>query len=81
MIFTTLLACFTSLINLIINILPNTPTTEVALQGFLGLINTGVNLFGLTTFTIIISNIVFWSIFHITWAIIEWIYIKIPGVN
>lgn len=30
---------------------------------------------------IIISNVSFWYIAHLTWAIIEWILKKIPGIN
>lgn len=31
--------------------------------------------------SILISNIMFWVGVHFVWAIIEWIYMKIPGVS
>ena len=31
--------------------------------------------------SILISNIMFWVGIHFVWAVIEWIYIKIPGVS
>ena len=37
--------------------------------------------FPFDVWSILISNIMLWITIHFVWAVIEWIYIKIPGVN
>lgn len=37
--------------------------------------------FPFDVWAVVFSNIVFWFVIHFAWAVIEWIYIKIPGVN
>ena len=39
------------------------------------------NFFGATTFCMVVSNIAFWLTADMVWAIVEWIYKKIPGVS
>jgi hypothetical protein len=41
----------------------------------------GFVLFPLHLFAFFIGNVVFWLGFHVIWAVIEWVYKKIPGVN
>lgn len=40
-----------------------------------------LSFFPFEVWSIIISNILAWTVIHFVWAVIEWIYIKIPGVN
>lgn len=37
--------------------------------------------FPFDVWSVVLSNIVFWVLVHFVWSIIEWIYIKIPGVS
>lgn len=37
--------------------------------------------FPMDIFILCIGNITFWLVIHFTWAIIEWVYKKIPGIN
>ena len=37
--------------------------------------------FPFEVWSVVLSNIVFWVLVHFVWSIIEWIYIKIPGVS
>lgn len=77
-------SCLLIVLNIIIyfiSLVPAVPSTEYMLGGFLNILGIGINLFGRTTFSVIITNIVLWGGIHLAWAIIEWIYIKIPGVN
>lgn len=41
----------------------------------------GVYFFGANTFCMVVSSIVFWLTVDLVWAIIEWIYKKIPGIS
>lgn len=45
------------------------------------LIAYGVYFMGASTFSLLISSIGFWFTIEMVWAIIEWIYKKIPGVD
>ena len=47
----------------------------------LDLLGYGVYFFGTTTFCMVVSNIAFWLTVDMVWAIVEWIYKKIPGVS
>lgn len=45
------------------------------------MLKTGLGLFPNDVWIVCISNGMFWLVVQFTWAIIEWIYKKIPGVN
>ncbi len=47
----------------------------------LKLIKTGLGIFPKDVWIIVISNGLFWLSIQFTWAIIEWLYKKIPGVD
>lgn len=82
MILETILNLFFGLINLIISLFPNTsvslPNWSTSFMSFLG---TGLSFFPPSVFNILITNVAFWLTVHMTWAIIEWSYKKIPGIN
>lgn len=40
-----------------------------------------LSFFPFDIWSVLISNILLWIGIHFIWSIIEWIYIKIPGVN
>lgn len=70
------------LLDLIITLLPATPFCTVSnLASILEVASYGVNIFGVAQFIKIIGVILFWHTAHLTWAIVEWIYKKIPGVD
>lgn len=80
-----ILAPFWLLIDIIIGLIPslsytfNVSPDSFAL--FLKNLSYGLYFFGASYFCMIVGNIVFWLTVQFTWAIIEWIYIKLPGVN
>ena len=37
--------------------------------------------FPFEVWSVVLSNVVFWVLVHFIWSVIEWIYIKIPGVS
>lgn len=47
----------------------------------LSLITKGLGIFPIDVWIIVLSNGLFWLTVQFTWAIIEWIYKKIPGVD
>ena len=57
------------------------PLAGQNLGGFANLMAYGFNLFPFSLFLIIIANVTFWMSAQMVWAIIEWVYEKIPGVN
>ena len=40
-----------------------------------------LSFFPFKVWSVLISNILFWVGVHFVWSIVEWIYIKIPGVS
>ena len=51
------------------------------LTPLLNLMSYGVYIFGPTAFCFVVNTVVGWASVHLGWAIIEWIYKKIPGVD
>ncbi|GFP78557.1 hypothetical protein [Clostridium fungisolvens] len=76
-----LLKPFFSLLNSIVYLLPSNNFTSPTMTGIFDLLSKGLYFFGSATFILVIGNITFWSVAHIAWAIIEWVYKKIPGIN
>lgn len=70
------------LIKLIVNLLP---TTDFALPNYisqtLDMLAVPLNLFPLDLWVLIISNVSFWYVAQMSWAGIEWVYKKLPGVD
>ena len=48
---------------------------------FIYLLAYGFYIFPFSLFMIFIGNVLFWLALQMGWAIIEWVYKKIPGVN
>lgn len=48
---------------------------------FVKMVSVSLSFFPAPVFAIVVSNIVFWLGAHMVWAIIEWLYKKIPGIN
>ncbi len=40
-----------------------------------------LSFFPFEIWSVLISNILLWVGIHFVWSVVEWIYIKIPGVN
>ena len=69
------------LITLLINLFPvieSFPTTFGAVTNIIGY---GCAIIGTDFFLSILGNIIFWLSVQLSWALIEWIYKKIPGLN
>lgn len=48
---------------------------------FLKLLSTGLKFFPTDVWIVVTANIYVWWNFQMGWAIFEWLYKKIPGVN
>lgn len=48
---------------------------------FFNLLLKGLAFFPFDVWSVLISDAIFMMLIHFGWAVIEWIYIKIPGVN
>lgn len=61
------------------------PSTIPAVQLVLGVLVEPLELacyyFGASNLSYVVGNIIFWSTIQIGWAIVEWLYKKIPGVS
>ena len=51
------------------------------ISGFIYLLSYGFFIFPFSLFMIFIGNVLFWMALQMGWAIIEWVYRKIPGVD
>ena len=50
-------------------------------QPFIDIISPAFAIYPYWLFVLVISNVIFWIGIQFTWAVIEWLYKKIPGVN
>lgn len=79
------LAPFWLLINFIISLLGgffgDYSFTVHSFDVLLSVLGYGVYFFGATTFCMVVSSISFWLTLDMSWAFIEWVYKKIPGIK
>lgn len=69
------------LINSLINFIPPGYSLPQWGVNFFTVVSRALAFFPRPVFVIIVSNVLFWLTLHMTWAIIEWVYKKIPGVS
>jgi len=81
MIIDTILNMFQSLVLSIIDLVPTMPNLPSWISSSVGLIQKGLIFFPNDMWSTIIINISAWIAIQYTWAIIEWVYKKIPGIN
>lgn len=82
MIFEGILTLLFGIVKVVINILPTSIFTMPQwFADFSSLISIGLSFFPDDVFYVAIGNIAIWVVLHITWAIIEWVYKKIPGIG
>lgn len=69
--------------HLLIGLLPvvNNLAIPNYLSTFLDLVAVPLSLFPIDLWLLLISNVIFWAGVQISWAGIEWVYKKIPGVS
>ncbi|WZL74072.1 hypothetical protein QBE52_04860 [Clostridiaceae bacterium 35-E11] len=48
---------------------------------FANLLSKGLMFFPADVWFVVIGNVIFWMMAHMAWAIIEWLYKKLPGVD
>lgn len=69
------------LVSLIISFFPTGYSLPNWFYSFYDVVSNALAFFPKPVFIIIISNVSFWLTVQMTWAIIEWIYKKVPGIN
>lgn len=70
-----------SLVRGIINLLPNNPGVNLTLANLILFLKKGLYFTDSFVFFTLISTVVFWTSVQFTWAIVEWVYKKIPGIK
>jgi hypothetical protein len=82
MLFEALLAPFWFIAGILVSFLPLDVVQGVVIGNSLtNAIAAGVHVIGASQFTMMMSVFVTFMGIQLGWAVIEWIYIKIPGVN
>ena len=82
MIFEGILNLLFGLVKVVIGLLPTSIFTMPQwFADFSSLISIGLSFFPSDVFYVAIGNITIWVVLHITWAVIEWIYKKFPGIS
>ena len=76
-----MMAPLLGLIDFILSLLPVLTTVPKGFNAILNIVGYGCSFIGTDYFLALIGNIVFWLNVHLTWAIIEWGYKKIPGIK
>lgn len=82
MITQAILSVFFGFANFLIGLLPKMDNTQGSITNvFYDLLQYGLYFFGSSPFAMVFASVVLWATVDIMWAIVEWVYIKIPGVN
>lgn len=82
MIIEAIFNCIFFMVDLVISLIPSYQV--VALTGvatFYNYISIGLDFCGTFPFISIVGNVLGWCAIDISWAVIEWVYKKIPGVD
>lgn len=69
------------LINSLIGMIPVIESIPSGYGAVTNIIGYGCAIVGTDFFLAILGNIIFWLVLQLSWALIEWIYKKVPGVN
>ena len=69
------------LCDFLIDLMPSMTFQKMIDSGFLGILGFGVRVIGINNLMMMLSSVVMWTGVQFTWAAIEWVYNKIPGVN
>lgn len=69
------------LIESIISIIPEGTSIPSWLSNTVHVLKYPMSIFPADVWIALISSVIFWYVAQMTWAIIEWIIKKIPGVN
>lgn len=69
------------LVKLIVLLIPDGVILPSYIGSTLDLLSIPLKIFPVDLWILIISNITFWYSVQFGWAIIEWVYKKIPGVD
>lgn len=65
----------------ILNLFPEVQVLPSFLADTINLLKVPLSIFPADLWKVIFINLLFWITVHFTWAIVEWVYKKIPGVN
>lgn len=69
------------LISGLLGLLPETFSLPNWLDPCLDLIQTALWFFPADVWAVVIGNIVFWMFVELSWAFVEWVYLKIPLIG
>lgn len=69
--------------HLLVNLIPDLNSFSIPnyVSTFLDLVAVPLSIFPLDLWILLIGNVTFWATVQISWAGIEWVYKKIPGVS
>lgn len=76
-----ILSPFFGLIDLVITLLPNIPSVNVTLSNLVIFVRKGLYFTDTGVFSLVLGTVITFSTLQLGWAVIEWIYKKIPGVD
>lgn len=81
MLIALIIAPFFELINVLVGLLPNSPSTNITLSNVIIFVRKGLYFTDTGVFNMVLVTVVTWTTIQLGWAVIEWIYKKIPGVD
>lgn len=73
--------CFYAIILKCIDMLPVLGDMPTWVDNTLNVLSYGLMFFPSDVFAISLGSIIFWLVAQLAWAIVEWVYKKIPGVD
>lgn len=81
MLIALIIAPFFELINLVVNLLPDTPSVNITLSNVIIFVRKGLYFTDVGVFGLVLGTVITFTTLQLGWAVIEWIYKKIPGVD
>lgn len=81
MLIALIIAPFFELIGLIVRLLPDSPGINITLSNVIIFVRKGLYFTDTSVFNLVLITVVTWTTIQLGWAIFEWIYKKIPGIN
>lgn len=72
---------FITVVEFMINLIPEGFVLPSYLSYTLDILKYPLSIFPVDLWILIISNVSFWYMVQISWAIVEWIYKKLPSIS
>ena len=68
-------------IDFVISLLPTIDSLPSWISDTITFVGYGLQVFPQDVWVLVLINVLFWIVALISWAIVEWVYKKVPGID